>query len=448
MSTETTEAVLPRERPVTRTEPFRLHPGWIILAIASAGVYMSAPGQSYSVAAFLDPMLADLKILRTEYSLAYLVATLMGGLTLPWMGRRLDDFGARKMLPTVALLLGIACLWMGSIHHIAALYVGFAMIRCLGQGTLTLTSSWMIGEWFEQRRGLATGLIGLGGTLSVMSVPQINNYLIVEYGWRNAWLFLAGAVWIVLILPGILMVRDRPEDEGLLPDLKWPKTKEEQDSEASTISESVPKPRSVHITDDSWTVNEARGNSTFWKLLAVLATSSMVGTGLVFHQVDLLGEHGVLRNDALFMLGIQAAVGTVSSLLFGYLTDRVQARYLMSACMLFLAIALGVLIVLPSPKYAFVYAGLLGLQGGVIRSTGTVVWINYYGRLHQGAVRGLAMSFMVAAAAFGPLPLALAKDQLGSYRLALCCFLIMPILAAIAVLTAKMPVKQRVVESV
>ncbi|MCH7988567.1 MAG: MFS transporter [Planctomycetes bacterium] len=251
---------------------------------------------------------------------------------------------------------------------------------------------------------------------------------------------LAVAVWIVLILPGIFLVRDRPEDMGLLPDWKRPSDLEKETAEP-VVSAKV-KHHRISPTRESWTVREAYRTATFWKILAVISTSSMVGTGLIFHQVSLLGEHGVSRSDTFILLGFQALVGTVSGVVAGYLTDRMQARYLLAACSLFLASALLLLIVMPSPGYAFVYSGLLGLQGGIIRSTGTVIWINYYGRLYQGAVRGLAMSVMVIAAAFGPLPLALAKDYLGGYQVVLCGFLVLPILAAVVVLSATVPVKK------
>ena len=143
MSVQTTEPPAELDLQISTESPARFHPGWVILGMSAVIVFMSAPGQSYSVAAFIDPMLTELGMLRTQFSLAYLVATVLGGLTLPMMGRMLDSVGARKMLPVVALLLAMACLWMGSIHHVAALYLGFAMIRCLGQGTLTLISSWI-----------------------------------------------------------------------------------------------------------------------------------------------------------------------------------------------------------------------------------------------------------------------------------------------------------------
>ncbi len=438
MPPHSTESFLQLQPSSASKSTVRFHPGWIILGVAAAGIFMSAPGQSYSVAVFIDPMLADLGLLRTEYSTAYLVATLLGGLMLPWMGRLIDTHGARRTLPIVALLLGVACLWMGTIRHVAALYFGFSMIRCLGQGSLTLISTWLVGEWFERRRGLAMGLVGLGGTLSVMSFPQINDQLILHFGWRNAWMILAVAVWIVLVVPGIVLVRDRPEDLGLLPDGDSPSDLRQRRTDRVALEfERGPLP----AVRESWTVGEACRTPTFWRLLAVVSTCSMIGTGLVFHQVSLLGEQGVARTDALRLLAFQAVVGTVTSVVAGYLTDRLQARYLLAASMLFLTLALALLLVMPSPAFAVAYSCLLGLQGGIIRSTGTAVWINYYGRLYQGAVRGFAMSIMVIAAAFGPLPLALAKDHFGDYKFALGCFLILPMIAAISVRSASPPVK-------
>ena len=80
-----------------------------MLGIAALTVFMSAPGQSFSVAAFVDPMLSELGIDRTGYSFSYMVATLIGGCLLPLIGRQVDRFGARKILPVVATGLAAAC---------------------------------------------------------------------------------------------------------------------------------------------------------------------------------------------------------------------------------------------------------------------------------------------------------------------------------------------------
>ena len=71
--------------------------------------------------------------------------------------------------------------------------------------------------------------------------------------------------------------------------------------------------------------------------------------------------------------------------------------------------------------------------------TAMVVWMNYYGRKHQGAIRGMAMAVMIFAAAAGPLPLALSIDWLESYNPALFGFVAAPLISAALVWTARPP---------
>lgn len=407
-------------------------PGWIMLAIAAAAQFMSAPGQSYSVAAFKKPMRDGLGISETDFSLAYGFATVLSGLSMPLLGRLLDEHGARRILPIISFLLGAACIGMSLTQSLAHLYLTFSMVRFLGQGALTLTAMWLVGEWFERRRGLATAMASLGSTFSIMTFPLINRHLIHTYDWQTAWGVLGVTVWVVVLIPALLLVRDRPEDLGLHPD--------GIDPDASDTIEPPDNPLITSL-EDSWTVKEVLRNATFWKLLAVPATSGMVGTGLVFHQVSLLGSRGVSEGWALGLIAIQATVGTSMSFVTGWLTDRVEARYLMCAAMVFLAIAIAFLLVLPDPRLAFVYAVLLGLHGSILRSTGMVVWINYYGRAHQGGIRGVAFCVMILASALGPLPLAVSFDQTGSWTPALLGFLAIPLMSAPLVWTAWRPVK-------
>ena len=434
---------------------YRWFPGWTMLGISAAAQYMSAPGQSYSVAAFKDPMQSELSVSETDFSMAYAFATVVSACLLPCVGRLVDRFGARIMLPIIATGLGCGCWMMSHVDSLPTLYLGFGIVRSLGQGALSLVSVWIVGEWFERRRGIATAMAGLGGGLSVMSIPLINNWLIENHGWQTAWQGLAWGVWLMLILPGIFILRDRPEDldlhsDGVDPEADSRRFSDEADPDSSVAvtdesdDESVAEPSfatgpKITSMEDSWTVHEVLRNATFWKLLCVPATSGLVGTGLVFHQVELLKRHGLDRTEALLMMTLQAGFATLLQFPTGWLTDRVPSRFILAAAMMFLATATLLVINMPFTWMAGVYALLLGLHGSVMRSTATVVWINYYGRAHQGAVRGVAWSAMILAAAMGPLPLAISSDYYGAYEPALMAFLALPIFAAAAVWTAHPP---------
>ena len=114
----------------------------------------------------------------------------VSGMVLPWIGRQVDRFGARRILPIVAGLLALACVVMSMISSLPTLCLGFALIRCLGQGAMWLIGTWIVGEWFLRQRGFATALSGLGSSLSVILFPLLNLYLISNYGWRAAWQIL------------------------------------------------------------------------------------------------------------------------------------------------------------------------------------------------------------------------------------------------------------------
>jgi MFS family permease len=401
-----------------------------MVAAAAVAQYMSAPGQSYSVAAFKDPMREGLGISETNYSLAYGTATIVSACLLPFVGRLIDRFGARVMLPLIGIGLGTACLLMSCVESLPGLYLGFMLVRSIGQGALSLVSIWLVGEWFARRRGMATAIAGLGGGLSVMTIPLINNWFIQNYGWQTGWLALSVMVSVSLIIPGWFIIRDRPEEMGLHPDGVDPKT-----TSKPGHSMSVP-------TEESWTVAEVVCDITFWKLLAVPVTSGLLGTGLVFHQVNLMGVHGLSPQFALGLMSVQAGFATLLTFPAGWATDRMESRKLLSLAMLSLAVAIVLMLSMPSVGFVIPYAFLLGFHGSIMRSTAQVVWINFYGRAHQGAVRGAAWSAMIFASAIGPIPLAYSVDRYGTYTPALIAFLSLPLLAATAVWTVRPPVRK------
>ncbi|MDA1014572.1 MAG: MFS transporter [Planctomycetota bacterium] len=419
----------------------RYFPGWTMLGISAAAQFLSAPGQSYSVAAFKDPMRQGLAISETNFAAAYAVATIVSACLLPFVGRLVDRFGARVMLPVIAAGLGTACLGMSTVESLTELYVAFGFVRSLGQGALCLVSIWLIGEWFERKRGFATAIAGVGGGLSVMTIPVLNHWLIESYGWQTGWMVLGVTVWVVLIIPVIVLVRDRPEDLGLHPDGLAPARIDEPDLNEARHRQ--PKSPTITPTGESWTVGETVRDPTFWKLLSVPTTAGLVGTGLVFHQVALVQSHGfgITRLEALLLMTLQAGFATLMAIPAGWLTDRVQSRFILFAAMFVLAAATLLIMTLPFAWLVFPYALLLGLHGCVMRSTGQVVWINFYGRANQGAVRGVAWCGMILGSAAGPLPLALSRDHLGTWTPALCLFLVLPLLAATAVWTARPPLR-------
>lgn len=404
--------------------------GWVILPVASLALFVSGPGQTYTISVFVDPIIEDMGWSRTLVSSLYTAGSLSAAAAMVVVGYLLDRYGARVMLMGVGVLLGFAALWMSRVGQPVELYLGFAALRALGQGSLTLIPTALVALWFIRRRGKATAIASLGLVASQATFPPITHLLISQLGWRNAWVALALMVWGALLLPVFTLVRRDPESVGLRPD---------GDPASSQLLEHGSIQSGQHEID--WTLREALHTPTFWLLLFAASSQPLISTGLVFHQVSLFADKGLDAGLAAVALTIMAMTALVGTVLAGLLTDRLPNRYVLASAQVILMAAMLWTFVVSQPWEALVYGGILGIGSGLFMTTSTVIWPNYFGRKHMGSIRGIATTSMVAFAALGPMPFGLLFDLTGSYTIPILSFLALPAACAIAAVLAVPPSK-------
>lgn len=400
--------------------------GWIVIGITTLAMFATGPGQTYTVAVFIEPVRVDLGISRTAISAAYSTATLLAAGALVLLGRAVDRFGGQKALIIFGLAFGASCLGIGLAWNLTSLTIGFAALRMLGPGALALGASVLAVQWFVRYRGRAMGVTVLGLAVSSALVPVIALQLIEQMGWRSAWQILGLLVWVAVVLPAFIFARDRPEQIGLRPDGQ---------SERSTLS----TPSTRQREESAWTVNEAVQTKTFWLLMFVMAVPSLVSTGLIFHQVAYLTEQGL----GAYVAPVFVAYGIINAVTIpvtGIVLDRIAPRLVLLGLLILLFSAIGLLLTtLIVPAAAVGYGLLLGMAVGGVATAGGVVWVEYYGRRYVGSIRGIEGTVRMVAAALGPLPLAIAHDQFGSYLPGFLAFALMSSLAAGAALIAHAP---------
>ena len=405
--------------------------GWVILAVSGSAVFMSGPGQTYGISVFVDPIIKDLGWSRTMISGLYTAGSLTAATTMILVGRLLDRYGARAMLVMVSILFGFAAIWMSNVSHLWQLYAGFSAIRILGQGSLTLIPSTLVALWFVRLRGRAMSLYLMGSAFSLAFFPPFIHALISNLDWRGAWIVLAVLIWGVLLPPALLLVRRTPESVGLLPDGGSPQAPGPNGPAVLAKSDEV-----------DWTVSEALRTRSFWLLMFAGSSQSLIGTALVFHNVSLLGSHGLGAGVAASVLSVFASTWLVGTFIAGLLSDRIPNRYVIVGGQATLALAMLLTLVIEQPWQAFVYGGLLGLTSGMLMTANAVIWPNYYGRTHLGTIRGLVTTSMVAFAALGPLPFGYLFDLTNSYTTAVVVFLVLPVACGVAALLAPPPRKE------
>jgi len=402
--------------------------GWVILVVSALSIFVSGPGQTYSVSIFVNHIISDMGWSRTMVSGLYTAGSFTAGAVMIFVGRLLDRYGARVMMTSACILFGFAAIWMSQVDHLFKLYLGFAFIRILGQGSLTLIPTTLIALWFIRRRGKATAIGSLGGALSAAVFPILIHSLIANTSWRNVWLILAVIIWLVLLLPAYFLVRRSPESVGMLPDGQSILHEEQFENN---------EPGIIHETNLS--LGEAMRTRSFWLLIFAGSSHPLIGTALTFHQISLLAGKGISAMVAASVFSVIAPMQILGNFMAGFLSDRFPNRYLLVFGQGFLALTMLFIFLISSTWQAFFYGAMIGIGGGFIMTVNAVIWPNYYGRLHLGSIRGVATASMVAFAALGPLPFGWIYDLTGSYSLAILIFLVLPVSCAIASALAKPP---------
>ncbi|PPR25019.1 MAG: hypothetical protein CFH40_00587 [Alphaproteobacteria bacterium MarineAlpha10_Bin3] len=406
--------------------------GWLIVAVAALGIFVSGPGQSHTFSVFLVHIQADLGISATSIASAYAFATLAAAFGLPWMGRLVDRLGPRRMLLVVTMLLGLACLAFGAAAGYLWLAVGFAALRFLGQGSLMLNCSNLVSHWFERRRGFALSLMSIGFAVSMAVHPPLSQWLIDTVGWRQAWFWLGASTWLLMLPPVLFLVHDRPELLGLAPDGgAVPRT---PDGAASAAAASVEA-----SAEQGLTLREALATGTFWILCAGLFGLSMLVTSLHFFQVSILTTQGLSEAAAARIFPLSALVMVIVIPLVGRALDRFPTHRVFAFGLVVMVVSLISAAQVHDLGTALIYAVAFGVNNGCTMTFFSYMWPRYFGRKHLGSIQGMGQMIGIFGASLGPLPLGIAFDLLGSYRETLMLLALYPAGCAIAALFLRAP---------
>ncbi len=417
--------------------------GWVVLAMSTLGMAATLPGQTAGVSLFIDSFIEDVGLSRSLVSWLYTAATVLGSLALPLMGRLVDRWGPRRMATLAVGLFALSCAGMGQAGGWIGVFVGFVCLRCFGQGTLGLINNHAVNLWFEQRRGLAVGILGLGMAGATALFPPLIEEGIQAYGWQRTYLIMGGILAGAVLPLGALLYRDAPERYGLSPDTEnaasgagapetsgpedlGPETGAASEDEGETPSETLGKDQG-EIQDENQGGSQdasavggiepgvAYRTRTFWLFTGAGVYAAGLGTGLLFHHFSILEEAGIGRDLAaqfFIPLGALTAAFNVGT---GWLVDRYPPRLLLAAELVLYGALTGLLPWADTTAEVWAYGSVFGVAQGMHQALLGSVYAYYFGRLHHGTIRGLANTVFIGGTAIGPALLAVGPDFLSGF---------------------------------
>ena len=371
--------------------------GWMIVAVANLGIFSSGPGQSHTFSVFVGPISKDLDLSSASIASAYGLATLIAAFLLPYMGKLIDKYGARKTLIIVTILLGISCVFFGAASNFLMLTVGFGFLRFFGQGSLMLGCANLVSQWFDKKRGFAMSIMALGFGISMAIHPPLSQFLIDHYGWKFAWVFLGVSTWIVMVPALYLLAWNTPESVGLSPD-------------GGVKIESIDNTKEIIQGLD---LSQALKERSFYILSAMWFGMAMLVTTLHFYQVTILTNQGITADFSAALFTISAITMVLFMPVVGKLFDNIQTHYVLTIGLLINCVSLLSITFSVNEYYAFIYAVFFGINNAISMTMFGYIWPRYFGRKHLGSIQGTGQMIGVIGASLGPLPVGLAIDFIG-----------------------------------
>jgi MFS family permease len=373
---------------------------WVALACSLIGFYVAGV-IFFGFTAFFEPIAEEFAWSYTQISFAVSLRGLEMGIFAPFVGFLADRFGPRKVIFWGTFTVGIG-LFLLSYTQSLAMFYGAILLLAFGAGGCTsVVTMTAVANWFRKKAGIALGVMGSGigaGGLMVLLIVQ----LIDLYQWRTTLIILGFGMWAIGI-PLSLVIRNRPEHYGYLPD--------------GEVRPDSGKSQDFQDKGAEIDLKEALKTRTFLYLNLVEAARMMTLMAVFTHVMPYLSSVGMQRSTASLVAGAIPLIGIIGRFGFGWLGDIYDKRYMM-------ALALG-LVILGVLAFSFLHmrwviipflllfpsghGGSMILRGAILRE--------YFGRNSFGKMLGIIMGSASIGGIIGPTLAGWSYDTWGRYQL-------------------------------
>jgi len=284
---------------------------------------------------------------------------------MPLYGKIIKRYGIKKIFLTSSVSLALVTVGYSFATQLWHFYAIAAINGVFINGVNFMVVGIMVGQWFDDKKGFATGLAYCGSGLGAAIMVPIVGQMIEQFGWR--WSYRGMSIIAVLILiPTVLfIVKERPESMGLKP---------YTDKNKSTADTLEKQGAFAGIA-----FKQALRTPTFWMLAVSFLLISICAGGPNTHTIPYLTDIGYSPAFAASILSLTMIVLTAGKILLGFIFDRFGtlsgSLFVAVCCLGYPLLAMAAL----NPAAPWAYAVLLGLASCGFSVPVMVLITKYFG---------------------------------------------------------------------
>ncbi|MCL4370677.1 MAG: MFS transporter [Chloroflexi bacterium] len=369
---------------------------------------------SFSV--FYVAILQDFGWSRADTALIFSTGIAVYGMTAPISGALIDRFGPRRVMPVGCTLIAIGTAASSQANAIWQFCLFFALLTMGACLTAFVPYSTVLSRWFMRQRAVAFSVLSAGSG-AAFALLLVSETLIVNLGWRAAYIWLAILVLVALLPLETVFIRRQPADVGQYPDGVAPSRNPRSASSRASVT-TISGAIDGRWASTDWTLWSALRTHRFWGLF--VANMTLWGLGqnlLVAHQVAFavdIGFSATLGASMAMIYGITCTVGSLG----GYISDRIGREW---AFTIGSSVALAGVVTLigaryfPSAWLLYVYAIILGAGYGLAGPALTSSTADLFGGRNFGSINGAMVLSFGLGGSIGPWLGGLIYDRTGGY---------------------------------
>ena len=360
----------------------RLPLRWIIVGVSFTTLALTYTVM-YSFSVFFVALLKEFGWSRSVTAGAFSLFWLLHGVIGPFVGNLVDRWGARWVFLLGSLLLGIGlalCSWIDSWWQF---YLSFSVICAVGVGsTGWVPNTTVIQSWFEEKRGLAMGIISSGVGIGIFAcVPSIQ-YLINRVGWRMTYRLMAFIIPLSIMAMAILFLKKRPRNA--------PSKEAHGESIHTMVRNSSEMQEGWGLRP--WTLRQAVHTRSFRILSLCFFFTSFITQSILTHQVAFFVDQGLQTLSASYIAGLVGMVSIVGKVTWGTLSDRIGrevAYALVVVCAICSMVLLIVFTRLPFMKIPYLYALFFGMGYAGLAALLPLITADFFAGSAYGSIFGM-----------------------------------------------------------
>ncbi len=369
----------------------------IVAAGAFALIVGGTPMLVVTFGVLLKPITESMGWSRADASLALSLMLFATAFLSPVVGVVVDRFGVQRLLIGSILVTACVLALISTIQSLFTFWLVFLLLGMVSPGLQPVLYSKVVVDWFDDRRGLALGVLNAGQGVGSALMGPITGLLLAAYGWRGAYLGLA-VLLLIITLPGaIFVIRQNP-----------------------AMHRDRVRAANAHSGRLPW--RDLLASRPFWLVISSAFVLSMAINGALPHMVPLLTDRGYSLGAAVGTMSVLGLAGIGGRLGTGWLVDRFFAPYV--ALVVFALAAGGMAIIWLSPVSIPVVAGIILIGAGIGAEIDLMSYLTsrYFPRQAFGSVYGLVFFALIMGQALGAYVMGQTFQSVHSYAPALCVF--------------------------